>query len=97
MQCSALSCACEIARCLLWRAPGVLLRSSLFFFNLTATTEIYTLSLHDALPIYDPDQVIEILTCGERQSAKCFRLVGFAIADERPDLGLRTVHKAARS
>src|SRR5437868_10690237 len=24
----------------------------LFFFNATATTEIYTLSLHDALPIY---------------------------------------------
>src|SRR5256885_11830331 len=29
------------------------LRSSfVFFFNDTATTEIYTLSLHDALPIY---------------------------------------------
>src|SRR3989442_11525501 len=26
-------------------------QSSLFFFNDTATTEIYTLSLHDALPI----------------------------------------------
>src|SRR5215216_7867658 len=26
--------------------------SLLFFFNDTATTEIYTLSLHDALPIY---------------------------------------------
>src|SRR2546429_9589635 len=26
-------------------------RSLLFFFNDTATTEIYTLSLHDALPI----------------------------------------------
>src|SRR3712207_7020401 len=25
---------------------------SYFFFNETATTEIYTLSLHDALPIY---------------------------------------------
>src|SRR2546422_2377690 len=25
-----------------------------FFFNDTATTEIYTLSLHDALPIYIP-------------------------------------------
>src|SRR5207248_10661460 len=25
--------------------------SSLFFFNTTSTTEIYTLSLHDALPI----------------------------------------------
>src|ERR1044072_6833488 len=27
-------------------------RTSFFFFNDTATTEIYTLSLHDALPIY---------------------------------------------
>src|SRR3712207_9180557 len=26
-----------------------------FFFNDTATTEIYTLSLHDALPIYASD------------------------------------------
>src|SRR2546422_5457037 len=29
-----------------------LLLSSFFFFNDTATTEIYTLSLHDALPIF---------------------------------------------
>jgi len=36
-------------RCLfrLWLAPP-----DIFFFNDTATTEIYTLSLHDALPIY---------------------------------------------
>src|SRR5260221_10687891 len=27
--------------------------ASFFFFNDTATTEIYTLSLHDALPIYN--------------------------------------------
>src|SRR3712207_7773477 len=27
----------------------------IFFFNDTATTEIYTLSLHDALPISDPN------------------------------------------
>src|SRR5256885_3935815 len=27
-----------------------------FFFNDTATTEIYTLSLHDALPILDTDR-----------------------------------------
>src|SRR2546425_11016628 len=30
-------------------------RTSFFFFNDTATTEIYTLSLHDALPIYETD------------------------------------------
>src|SRR6266513_4258534 len=28
------------------------LSSKLFFFNVTAPTEIYTLSLHDALPIF---------------------------------------------
>src|SRR2546429_5282167 len=27
----------------------------IFFFNETATTEIYTLSLHDALPIFFPE------------------------------------------
>src|SRR5690348_17696623 len=31
-----------------------------FFFNDTATTEIYTLSLHDALPISDDPRVILI-------------------------------------
>src|SRR5260221_12668228 len=31
--------------------PSLRLRSLFFFFNDTATTEIYTLSLHDALPI----------------------------------------------
>src|ERR1039457_7577307 len=31
---------------------SVLFLLFLFFFNDTATTEIYTLSLHDALPIY---------------------------------------------
>src|SRR3712207_7666958 len=29
-----------------------------FFFNDTATTEIYTLSLHDALPIYQWSDVV---------------------------------------
>src|SRR5436305_9030645 len=33
----------------------LLIRFILFFFNDTATTEIYTLSLHDALPIDDDE------------------------------------------
>src|SRR5215217_2665834 len=40
-----------------------------FFFNDTATTEIYTLSLHDALPISDAGVNISAATCivaGER-------------------------------
>src|SRR2546430_3202288 len=31
---------------------------SFFFFNDTATTEIYTLSLHDALPIYPANGIV---------------------------------------
>src|SRR2546430_16044456 len=34
---------------------------SFFFFNDTATTEIYTLSLHDALPIYLSPHAREVL------------------------------------
>src|SRR2546427_11392981 len=36
--------------CLLVHPPSLI---CVFFFNDTATTEIYTLSLHDALPILD--------------------------------------------
>src|SRR2546427_8178484 len=32
-------------------------RYILFFFNDTATTEIYTLSLHDALPIFEASMI----------------------------------------
>src|SRR5256885_5707449 len=40
--------------------------SFFFFFNDTATTEIYTLSLHDALPIYDIlDVVADSATLGK--------------------------------
>src|SRR3712207_8467608 len=50
----------------------------LFFFNDTATTEIYTLSLHDALPIFAhgstppdlADQVTEHLTALEKAMGK---------------------------
>src|SRR3712207_7411269 len=33
---------------------------SVFFFNDTATTEIYTLSLHDALPICQPPPLCQV-------------------------------------
>ena len=39
---------------------------SFFFFNDTATTEIYTLSLHDALPIYtEPVLTVPVYAVGE--------------------------------
>src|SRR5258708_31334193 len=37
-----------------------MLLSIFFFFNDTATTEIYTLSLHDALPILKPSHIREM-------------------------------------
>src|SRR5256885_5298087 len=41
-----------------------------FFFNDTATTEIYTLSLHDALPICQPQSLKSRLgTIGPRDAA----------------------------
>src|SRR5262249_61827396 len=36
----------------------------LFFFNYTATTELYTLSLHDALPILDGKGVVQSVHVG---------------------------------
>src|SRR5438876_9375509 len=33
-----------------------IVNNSFFFYNVTATTEIYTLSLHDALPISLPSE-----------------------------------------
>src|SRR3712207_8142024 len=47
-----------------------------FFFNDTATTEIYTLSLHDALPISGPRSATHLspscatTTCAQRPSAR---------------------------
>src|SRR3712207_6989571 len=40
----------------------------LFFFNDTATTEIYTLSLHDALPIWAAEQPIPGVPCPTERS-----------------------------
>src|ERR1039457_843993 len=38
----------------------------LFFFNDTATTEIYTLSLHDALPIYGEGGLLDLGELGRK-------------------------------
>src|SRR3712207_7032169 len=55
-----------------------------FFFNDTATTEIYTLSLHDALPIFDRPAV-----------AVADRHLGLAVgAQVGHDLGLAHVRQA---
>src|SRR5690348_9973985 len=46
-----------------------------FFFNDTATTEIYTLSLHDALPIWLFPSVGESFTCGIEVTGSCTKPV----------------------
>src|SRR2546430_17704144 len=46
-----------------------------FFFNDTATTEIYTLSLHDALPIYAPHAASVRQRCGPSQHSHSSPLV----------------------
>src|SRR2546430_16755085 len=44
--------------------------SCFFFFNDTATTEIYTLSLHDALPISTPGTAVAITADGAALTAR---------------------------
>src|SRR6266446_2333484 len=62
-------------------ATTCLLSCFFFFFNDTATTEIYTLSLHDALPIIGLDSLLPE------------RLVGLGPARERQmQLGLESCH-----
>src|SRR3712207_7118438 len=69
-----------------------------FFFNDTATTEIYTLSLHDALPIYvDDDLAGQLLAAlgddvgdvgegnGEDDHVAGGRLVDVAGAEDRSE------------
>src|SRR5438477_9871761 len=61
-----------------------LILSFFFFFNDTATTEIYTLSLHDALPIY-PDRTTRCLRkrpTGVWHPASPFRLPGHPRSEE---------------
>src|SRR2546430_13741133 len=63
-----------------------------FFFNDTATTEIYTLSLHDALPIYrrvHHGKIVEIpsLDVGEK---------GNPLAQRSPEISLVVLRIVAR-
>src|SRR2546430_2132297 len=66
-----------------------MLSSIFFFFNDTATTEIYTLSLHDALPIsHDDARRIERLTPHRlRRVAIGEHVDAGAPQHPRPDLG----------
>src|SRR2546430_10416363 len=60
------------------------IRCFFFFFNDTATTEIYTLSLHDALPIYYGD--LRARDAAYHQGTVWAWLIGpFLDATPRPD------------
>src|SRR2546429_4019589 len=57
---------------------------SFFFFNDTATTEIYTLSLHDALPILSSSSVTRCFCISASWSSICSssRVVGSTRSEE---------------
>src|SRR2546430_12940089 len=56
------------------RRPRLLEITIFFFFNDTATTEIYTLSLHDALPIWVSSS--GLITKEDRHIGACVWIVG---------------------
>ena len=73
--------------CKLWQVSSqTLVASHIFFFNDTATTEIYTLSLHDALPILPNDNANKKLN----KYCKMIRVVpGKATTSEKLYPGVR--------
>src|SRR5437763_14080133 len=67
----------------------------LFFFNDTATTEIYTLSLHDALPIW-PDQPEPVAVRHDRRDdpgGAAARLLATAAGVDRKSTRLNSSHR----
>src|SRR2546430_16809380 len=58
-----------------------------FFFNDTATTEIYTLSLHDALPIFAAQLVGAEQMVGARREQRRVEVLGNGVVrgDQRRD------------
>src|SRR5689334_25418305 len=79
-------CSLLVTRIRVGRSFGSSFSYIFFFFNDPATTEIYTLSLHDALPIFG--QVRE----GDLELSIDQCLVAVALGDEaRHDVGLGDV------
>src|SRR3712207_8634929 len=67
--------------------------SCFFFFNDTATTEIYTLSLHDALPIYPAARLSFMLS----DSGARVIVTEEALRSRLPDHAARVVSLDGRS
>src|SRR3712207_8910256 len=72
-------------------AGSICFRVFFFFFNDTATTEIYTLSLHDALPI-----LAQFLTISERDSRQRVQDILQLPYCQLPDLEVRADVRAER-
>src|SRR5258708_33132958 len=66
--------------------------SVFFFFNDTATTEIYTLSLHDALPIS-----LISRGGGDRNESPLRRAFSSLLAARHPEHRLRSLHEHDRA
>src|SRR5260221_540813 len=81
--------AVSLAARLIMMHRGQIIHVFLFFFNDTATTEIYTLSLHDALPISENSPA----TCSD-----CLGLISIFARSWISHLTMRrTIRYAARS
>src|SRR3712207_9290199 len=65
-----------------------------FFFNDTATTEIYTLSLHDALPIFNADEIDRTGEIPQKNIDDLFAMGAFGvkIPEKYGGLGLSQVN-----
>src|SRR3712207_8765935 len=61
-------------------------RLVVFFFNDTATPEIYTLSLHDALPIYLSVAMLEISKKGVRQHIEAAQQLTMVVPELREEV-----------
>src|SRR5260221_4912835 len=70
--------------------------SSFFFFNDTAITEIYTLSLHDALPISIEVALEEIIVRAPHDGLFPQGLVNVAAKDQNRDVGRGDEHLIER-
>src|SRR2546430_11186170 len=63
-----------------------------FFFNDTATTEIYTLSLHDALPIYSIKGEALVCFCVLRKGANGDVALAAELKSDRKSTRLNSSH-----
>src|SRR2546430_3848070 len=77
--------------CFVQRLVFSIIDDKFFFFNDTATTEIYTLSLHDALPI-SPQSSRAATTCAGTSIVRPAKVCRSAMAGDRKSTRLNSSH-----